>query len=109
MQEVKTIQNLADSFHLTYYSSGKIRARHVQWSVQGLKVGLPTENFPVDPILLLTKQTSFRKLLSKISCKEESILLSRLKHLDLYTVAWFLKIWFLMESNPKQPEGQEKV
>lgn len=50
MQEVKTIQNLADSFHLTYYSSGKIRARHVQWSVQGLKVGLPTENFPVDPI-----------------------------------------------------------
>ena len=94
-------KNLADSLHLTYTFSEKIRARHIQWSKQHLKAGLltenlptenlPTENLPTDSILLLTKQTYSKqtclsKLLSQVSCKEESILLSSLKHLDMHTV-----------------------
>lgn len=89
-------KNLADSLHLTYIFSEKIRARHIQWSKQHLKAGLltenlPTENLPTDSILLLTKQTyskqtCLRKLLSQVSCKGESILLSRLKHLVMHTV-----------------------
>ena len=107
-------KNLADSLHLTYTFSEKIRARHIQWSMQHLKVGLLTGNLPTDSTLLLTKQTyskqiCLRKLLSKVSCKEESILLSRLKYLDMHTVAWFFKNLSLMESNPKPPEWQEKT
>ena len=107
-------KNLADSLHLTYTFSEKIRARHIQWSMQHLKVGLLTGNLPTDSTLLLMKQTyskqiCLRKLLSKVSCKEESILLSRLKYLDMHTVAWFLKNLSLMESNPKPPEWQEKT
>ena len=80
-------KNLAYSLHLTYTFSEKIRARDIQWSTQHLKVGLLTESLPTNSILLLTKQTCLRKLLSQVSCKEESILLSRLKHLDMHTVA----------------------
>lgn len=78
-------------------SSEKINARHVQWSMQGLKVSLATEHLPVDPLPLLIEQICFRKLLGEMSCKEESILLSRLQHLDLHTTVWLFKYRFLIE------------